>query len=54
MTKQKAMKVTVFNVKTDEFTNLTDDERTALKWKFLLERCKIYVKVSGSSVSRSE
>ncbi|KAF0025214.1 hypothetical protein F2P81_022095 [Scophthalmus maximus] len=27
-----------------EFTSLTDDERTAMKWKFLLERCKIYVK----------
>ncbi|CAL9698840.1 unnamed protein product [Knipowitschia caucasica] len=30
---------------TEEFTNMTDDERTALKWKFLLERCKIYVKI---------
>uniref|UniRef100_A0A665WS49 Methionine sulfoxide reductase B1b n=1 Tax=Echeneis naucrates TaxID=173247 RepID=A0A665WS49_ECHNA len=29
----------------NEFTSLTDDERTAMKWKFLLERCKIYVKV---------
>ncbi|KAF3853348.1 hypothetical protein F7725_014036, partial [Dissostichus mawsoni] len=29
---------------TEEFTNLTDDERTAMKWKLLLERCKIYVK----------
>uniref|UniRef100_A0A673ANC2 Methionine sulfoxide reductase B1b n=1 Tax=Sphaeramia orbicularis TaxID=375764 RepID=A0A673ANC2_9TELE len=28
-----------------EFTRLTDDERTTMKWKFLLERCKIYVKV---------
>uniref|UniRef100_A0A8C9YRP8 Meiosis specific with OB-fold n=1 Tax=Sander lucioperca TaxID=283035 RepID=A0A8C9YRP8_SANLU len=28
-----------------EFTSLTDDERTAMKWKFLLERCKIHVKV---------
>ncbi|XP_029312372.1 meiosis-specific with OB domain-containing protein isoform X2 [Cottoperca gobio] len=30
---------------TEEFTGLTDDERTAMKWKFLLERCKIYVKI---------
>uniref|UniRef100_A0A3B5ADV7 Meiosis specific with OB-fold n=1 Tax=Stegastes partitus TaxID=144197 RepID=A0A3B5ADV7_9TELE len=30
---------------TEEFTSLTEDERTAMKMKFLLERCKIYVKV---------
>ncbi|XP_072312339.1 meiosis-specific with OB domain-containing protein [Eucyclogobius newberryi] len=30
---------------TEEFTNLTDNECTALKWRFLLERCKIYVKM---------
>lgn len=30
---------------TEEFISLTDGERTAMKWKFLLERCKIYVKV---------
>ncbi|XP_074518865.1 meiosis-specific with OB domain-containing protein [Halichoeres trimaculatus] len=30
---------------TEEFIRLTDDERTAMKWKFLLERCKIYVKI---------
>ncbi|XP_070708378.1 meiosis-specific with OB domain-containing protein [Pempheris klunzingeri] len=30
---------------TEEFFTLTDDERTAMKWKFLLERCKIYVKI---------
>ncbi|XP_033840919.1 meiosis-specific with OB domain-containing protein [Periophthalmus magnuspinnatus] len=29
----------------EEFKNLTDDERTALKWRFLLERCKIYIKM---------
>lgn len=38
---------------TDEFTNLTDDERTALKWKFLLERCKIYVKILPPSKTRT-
>lgn len=32
-------------LQTEEFTRLTDDQRTALKWRFLLERCKIYVKV---------
>lgn len=32
-------------LQTNEFTMLTDDQRTAMKWKFLLERCKIYVKV---------
>ncbi|XP_075950057.1 meiosis-specific with OB domain-containing protein [Anarhichas minor] len=34
---------------TEEFTRLTDDERTAMKWKFLLERCKIYVKIIPST-----
>ncbi|KAL7372028.1 hypothetical protein ABVT39_008816 [Epinephelus coioides] len=38
---------------TDEFTSLTDDKRTALKWKFLLERCKIYVKILPSSRMKS-
>uniref|UniRef100_A0A667WW10 Meiosis specific with OB-fold n=1 Tax=Myripristis murdjan TaxID=586833 RepID=A0A667WW10_9TELE len=27
----------------EEFTSLTENGRTALRWKFLLERCKIYV-----------
>ncbi|XP_035469743.1 meiosis-specific with OB domain-containing protein isoform X2 [Scophthalmus maximus] len=36
-----------------EFTSLTDDERTAMKWKFLLERCKIYVKILPSAKTRS-
>lgn len=30
---------------TDEFIRLSDDQRTALKWKLLLERCKICLKV---------
>ncbi|KAF3704622.1 Meiosis-specific with OB domain-containing protein [Channa argus] len=34
---------------TEEFKSLTDDERTAVKWKFLLERCKIYVKILPST-----
>ncbi|XP_073346025.1 meiosis-specific with OB domain-containing protein [Pagrus major] len=38
---------------TDEFTKLTDDQRTAMKWKFLLERCKIYVKILPSTPMRS-
>ncbi|XP_029954341.1 meiosis-specific with OB domain-containing protein-like [Salarias fasciatus] len=38
---------------TDEFTSLTDDERTAMKWKFLLERCKIHVKILPSPKLRS-
>ncbi|XP_042363769.1 meiosis-specific with OB domain-containing protein [Plectropomus leopardus] len=37
----------------EEFTSLTDDERTAMKWKFLLERCKIYVKILPSSKTRT-
>ncbi|KAL6095296.1 meiob [Pungitius sinensis] len=38
---------------TEEFTRLTDDERTVMKWKFLLERCKIYVKIVPSPKQRS-
>uniref|UniRef100_A0A3B3UAV0 Meiosis specific with OB-fold n=1 Tax=Poecilia latipinna TaxID=48699 RepID=A0A3B3UAV0_9TELE len=30
---------------TEEFVGLTDGQRTALKWRFLLERCKIYLKI---------
>uniref|UniRef100_A0A8C9Z0S3 Meiosis specific with OB-fold n=1 Tax=Sander lucioperca TaxID=283035 RepID=A0A8C9Z0S3_SANLU len=36
-----------------EFTSLTDDERTAMKWKFLLERCKIHVKILPSTKMRT-
>uniref|UniRef100_A0A3Q1FCK1 Meiosis specific with OB-fold n=1 Tax=Acanthochromis polyacanthus TaxID=80966 RepID=A0A3Q1FCK1_9TELE len=32
-----------------EFTSLTDDKRTKMKWRLLLERCKIYVKVVPSA-----
>ncbi|KAM6963724.1 meiosis-specific with OB domain-containing protein [Tautogolabrus adspersus] len=38
----------VLGCTTEEFTSLTDDERTAMKWKFLLERCKIHVKILPS------
>ncbi|XP_035799045.2 meiosis-specific with OB domain-containing protein isoform X2 [Amphiprion ocellaris] len=34
---------------TEEFISLTDDERTAMKWRLLLERCKIYVKILPST-----
>ncbi|KAK0151356.1 Meiosis-specific with OB domain-containing protein [Merluccius polli] len=37
----------------EEFTGLTDEERTAFKWKFLLERCKIHMKVLPSTKGRS-
>ncbi|KAM3859844.1 meiosis-specific with OB domain-containing protein [Diretmus argenteus] len=38
---------------TEEFAGLSDGERTAMKWKFLLERCKIYVKIVSSAKSRT-
>ncbi|XP_047465747.1 meiosis-specific with OB domain-containing protein isoform X2 [Mugil cephalus] len=38
---------------TEEFTSLTDDERTAMKWKLLLERCKIYVKILPSTKTKA-
>ncbi|KAM9715522.1 meiosis-specific with OB domain-containing protein isoform 3-T3 [Menidia menidia] len=38
---------------TDQYTALTDDQRTALKWTFLLERCKIYVKILPSPKMKS-
>ena len=34
-----------FLLQIEEFTGLTDEQRTAFKWKFLLERCKIHMKV---------
>lgn len=37
---------------TEEFTSLIDDQRTTMKWKFLLERCKVYVKVLCLCVKR--
>ncbi|XP_029934270.1 meiosis-specific with OB domain-containing protein [Myripristis murdjan] len=36
----------------EEFTSLTENGRTALRWKFLLERCKIYVRVLPSAKLR--
>uniref|UniRef100_A0A3Q3GPQ4 Meiosis specific with OB-fold n=1 Tax=Labrus bergylta TaxID=56723 RepID=A0A3Q3GPQ4_9LABR len=43
----------VLGCTTEEFTSLTDDERTTMKWKFLLERCKIHVKIIPSSKLKS-
>ncbi|CAL8309698.1 unnamed protein product [Boreogadus saida] len=37
----------------EEFTDLDDEQRTAFKWKFLLERCKIHMKVIPSTKVRS-
>ncbi|XP_071398545.1 meiosis-specific with OB domain-containing protein-like [Centroberyx affinis] len=37
----------------EEFTSLTEEARTAMKWKFLLERCKIYVKILPSTKMRT-
>lgn len=31
---------------------MIDDQRTTMKWKFLLERCKVYVKVLCLCVKR--
>ncbi|XP_077057218.1 meiosis-specific with OB domain-containing protein [Siphateles boraxobius] len=39
--------------KTEAFLCLSESERTILQWKFLLERCKIYLKVLPSPKSRS-
>ncbi|XP_054624433.1 meiosis-specific with OB domain-containing protein isoform X2 [Dunckerocampus dactyliophorus] len=44
---------TTLGCTTEEFTHLTDDERTAMKWRFLLERCKIYVKIVPSTKTKS-
>ncbi|XP_077357732.1 meiosis-specific with OB domain-containing protein [Festucalex cinctus] len=38
---------------TEQFNSLTNNERTAIKWKFLLERCKIYVKIIPSTKTKS-
>ncbi|XP_043944883.1 meiosis-specific with OB domain-containing protein [Protopterus annectens] len=37
----------------DGFLRLTEEQKTALKWKLLLERCKIYLKIFTSSSSRT-
>nr|XP_057917479.1 meiosis-specific with OB domain-containing protein [Doryrhamphus excisus] len=44
---------TTLGCTTEEFTRLTDNERTAMKWKILLERCKIYVKIFPSTKTKS-
>lgn len=33
-------------IQVNEFLAMTDKQKTALKWQFLLERSKIYLKVS--------
>ncbi|KAM6951565.1 meiosis-specific with OB domain-containing protein [Aplochiton taeniatus] len=40
-------------VSVEEFLHFTEDERTAMKWKFLLERCKVYLKISPSPKTRT-
>ncbi|KAG8433317.1 hypothetical protein GDO86_017556 [Hymenochirus boettgeri] len=37
----------------DHFLHLTEDQKTTLKWNYLLERCKIYLKITPSASSRS-
>ncbi|CAJ0915226.1 unnamed protein product [Ranitomeya imitator] len=37
----------------DGFFNLTENQKTSLKWNFLLERCKIYLKAAIASNSRN-
>ncbi|XP_061666001.1 meiosis-specific with OB domain-containing protein [Syngnathoides biaculeatus] len=38
---------------TEQFTHLTNNERIAMMWNFLLERCKIYVKILPSMRTKS-
>ena len=40
-------KCLIFLIQVDEFLAMTDEQKTALKWQFLLERSKIYLKVSA-------
>ncbi|XP_048870808.1 meiosis-specific with OB domain-containing protein isoform X1 [Brienomyrus brachyistius] len=37
----------------EEFVHLKEEDKTALKWKFLLERCKILLKILPSSKTRN-
>ncbi|XP_051523601.1 meiosis-specific with OB domain-containing protein isoform X2 [Myxocyprinus asiaticus] len=39
--------------KTEEFLCLSESQRTDMKWKFLLERCKIYLKAFPSAKASS-
>uniref|UniRef100_A0A8C4SET4 Meiosis-specific with OB domain-containing protein n=1 Tax=Erpetoichthys calabaricus TaxID=27687 RepID=A0A8C4SET4_ERPCA len=41
----------MLNYTVDNFLNLTEDQKTSLKWQFLLERCKIFVKVTRFSLN---
>ncbi|XP_038064196.1 meiosis-specific with OB domain-containing protein-like [Patiria miniata] len=38
---------------TDEFLHYTEQQKTDLKWRFLLERCKLYFKISRYGVNSS-
>ncbi|RVE59383.1 hypothetical protein OJAV_G00187930 [Oryzias javanicus] len=38
---------------TDEFAGWSDDQRSALKWKFLLERCRLCLKICPSARTKS-
>ncbi|XP_077482786.1 meiosis-specific with OB domain-containing protein [Stigmatopora argus] len=38
---------------TQQFTHMTDNERSAMKWKFLLERCRTCVKILPSTRTKS-
>ncbi|XP_062914949.1 meiosis-specific with OB domain-containing protein [Mobula hypostoma] len=38
---------------TEEFRSLTEEQKTSLKWNFLLERCKIYLKLIPSGNARN-
>ncbi|KAM4026510.1 meiosis-specific with OB domain-containing protein isoform 1-T3 [Anomaloglossus baeobatrachus] len=42
-----------FSCTVDGFFNLSEDQKTSLKWNFLLERCKIYLKASIASNSKN-
>ncbi|XP_070580166.1 meiosis-specific with OB domain-containing protein-like isoform X2 [Ptychodera flava] len=35
----------MFGLTVEEFCNINDDMRTQLKWKYLLEKCKVYFKM---------
>ncbi|KAM9832021.1 meiosis-specific with OB domain-containing protein [Neosynchiropus ocellatus] len=42
-----------FGCSKEEFTSMTDDGRTEMKWTYLLERCKIYMKVVPTTKLKS-
>ncbi|XP_028332422.1 meiosis-specific with OB domain-containing protein [Gouania willdenowi] len=40
---------TTLGCTTTDFMGLTDEERTSMKWRYLLERCKVHVKIIPSA-----